>query len=129
LGLGHRECNRRRAAEPCPPRDVVAGPNCRRHCSSSRPRGETQQRGGAILTTNHGVPISDNQNTLKAGAALLEDFVPRETIFHFDHEHIPERIFHAVKPEADRGFPQAASAHDTFWDFIPRMPESLHMSM
>lgn len=185
--------------------------------------GETQQRGGPPLTTNHGVPVSDNQNSLKAGArgpTLLEDFVLREKIFHFDHERIPERIVHArgtgahgyfeciravpeltraslfqevgaqvpvfvrfstvagskgskdtprdvrgfavkfytdegnwdlvgnnipvffiqdamkfpdlvhaVKPEADRGFPQAASAHDTFWDFISLMPESLHMIM
>lgn len=185
--------------------------------------GETQQRGEPVLTTNHGVPISDNQNSLKAGArgpVLLEDFVLREKIFHFDHERIPERIVHArgtgahgyfecteaipdltraglfqkkgkktpvfvrfstvagskgskdtprdvrgfavkfytdegnwdlvgnnvpvffiqdamkfpdlihsVKPEADRGFPQAASAHDTFWDFISLMPESMHMVM
>ena len=60
--------------------------------------GETQQRGGVTLTTNHGVPISDNQNSLKAGSrgpTLLEDFVLREKIFHFDHERIPERIVHA----------------------------------
>lgn len=184
--------------------------------------GETQQRGGEALTTNHGVPISDNQNSLKAGArgpVLLEDFVLREKIFHFDHERIPERIvhargsgahgyfectnpipeltragvlakpgrtevfvrfstvaggagsvdtprdvrgfavkfytdegnwdlvgnnipvffiqdalkfpdlIHAVKMEADRGYPQAASAHDTFWDFVSLMPESMHMIM
>lgn len=185
--------------------------------------GETQQRGTPVLTTNHGVPISDNQNSLKAGArgpSLLEDFVLREKIFHFDHERIPERIVHArgsgahgffectnpipdlsraslfakkgakvpafvrfstvagskgskdtprdvrgfavkiyteegnwdlvgnnipvffiqdamkfpdlvhaVKPEADRGFPQAASAHDTFWDFVSLMPESMHTVM
>ena len=60
--------------------------------------GETQQRGSEALTTNHGVPVSDNQNSLKAGArgpTLLEDFVLREKIFHFDHERIPERIVHA----------------------------------
>jgi catalase len=38
-------------------------------------------------------------------------------------------LVHAVKMEADRGFPQAASAHDTFWDFIGLMPESMHMIM
>ncbi|AQR61287.1 catalase HPII [Brevundimonas sp. LM2] len=175
------------------------------------------------LTTNHGVPVSDNQNTLSAGPRgphLLEDFVLREKIQHFDHERIPERIvhargsaahgvfelteslsdvttaailtevgkqtevftrfstvaggagsvdtprdvrgfavkfyttegnwdlvgnnipvffiqdaikfpdlIHAVKMEADRGYPQAASAHDTFWDFIGLMPESTHMIM
>lgn len=174
-------------------------------------------------TTNHGVPISDNQNSLKAGprgSTLLEDFILREKIQHFDHERIPERIVHArgsaahgffeltdslsdfttakiltevgkktelftrfstvaggagsvdtprdvrgfavkfyttegnwdlvgnnipvffiqdaikfpdlihsVKMEADKGYPQAASAHDTFWDFIGLMPESMHMVM
>lgn len=175
------------------------------------------------LTDNHGHRISDNQNSLKSGPrgpSLLEDFVLREKIFHFDHERIPERIVHArgsgahgvfevtdaipeltkaeifqnkgascpvfvrfstvagskgskdtprdvrgfavkfytqagnwdlvgnnmapffiqdaikfpdlihsVKPEADRGYPQAASAHDTFWDFIGLMPEAMHMIM
>ena len=173
------------------------------------------------LTTNHGMPVSDNQNSLKSGArgpVLLEDFVLREKIFHFDHERIPERIVHArgsaahgffelyeslsditkadifqragertplftrfstvaggagsvdtprdvrgfavkfytqqgnwdlvgnnipvffiqdaikfpdlvhaVKMEANTGYPQAGSAHDTFWDFISLMPESTHM--
>ena len=177
----------------------------------------------ARLTTNFGVPIGDDQNSLKAGArgpSLLEDFILREKIQHFDHERIPERIVHArgsaahgyfqlteslenytrakiltevgvktelftrfstvaggagsvdtprdvrgfavkfytkegnwdlvgnnipvffiqdaikfpdlihsVKMEADRGYPQAASAHDTFWDFIGLMPESTHMIM
>lgn len=175
------------------------------------------------ITTNHGAPVGDNQNSLKAGSrgpALLEDFILREKIQHFDHERIPERIVHArgagahgvfeltdsladvtrakilsevgektevfvrfstvaggagsvdtprdvrgfavkfytkegnwdlvgnnipvffiqdaikfpdlvhsVKMEADRGYPQAASAHDTFWDFIGLMPESTHMIM
>ena len=51
-----------------------------------------------VLTTNHGIPISDNQNQLKAGArgpVLLEDEIFREKINHFDHERIPERIVHA----------------------------------
>jgi catalase len=38
-------------------------------------------------------------------------------------------LIHAVKMEPDRGFPQAASAHDTFWDFISLTPESMHMVM
>jgi catalase len=177
----------------------------------------------SVLTSNQGLQISDNQNSLKAGdrgPTLLEDFILREKITHFDHERIPERIVHArgagahgyfqpyasmakvtsaaflsdpkvktpvfvrfstvagergstdlardvrgfavkfytsegnfdlvgnnipvffiqdaikfpdlihsVKIEPDRGFPQAASAHDTFWDFISLMPESLHMIM
>ena len=51
-----------------------------------------------FLTTNQGVRINDNQNSLKAGergATLLEDFILREKITHFDHERIPERIVHA----------------------------------
>ncbi|MCM8732078.1 catalase [Hephaestia sp. GCM10023244] len=175
------------------------------------------------LTTDQGIRISDNQNSLKSGmrgATLLEDFALREKIFHFDHERIPERIVHArgsaahgyfelydslsditkadlfqrkgektplfirmstvaggagsvdtprdvrgfavkfytkegnwdlvgnnipvffiqdaikfpdlvhaVKMEADRGYPQAGSAHDTFWDWASLMPESTHMLM
>ena len=53
---------------------------------------------GEMLTTNQGVAISDNQNSLKfglRGPTLLEDFVLREKITHFDHERIPERIVHA----------------------------------
>jgi catalase len=178
---------------------------------------------GEFMTTNHGVKINDDQNSLKSGergATLLEDFILREKITHFDHERIPERIvhargsaahgvfrvyksmsqytragflqdpsketpvfvrfstvagsrgstdlardvrgfavkfyteegnfdlvgnnmpvffiqdaikfpdlIHAVKPEQDNEIPQAASAHDTFWDFISLMPESAHMIM
>ncbi|GAB7530507.1 catalase HPII [Pseudomonas sp. 3A(2025)] len=53
---------------------------------------------GQALRTNQGVKIADNQNTLKAGSrgpSLLEDFIMREKITHFDHERIPERIVHA----------------------------------
>ena len=178
---------------------------------------------GQPLTTNQGVRIADNQNSLKSGrrgAVLLEDFILREKLTHFDHERIPERIVHArgsaahgvfectadvtrftkaapfesigkqtpvflrfstvagergsadtardvrgfavkfytdqgnwdlvgnnipvffiqdsikfpdlvhaVKPEPHHGMPQAASAHDTFWDFISLSPESTHMMM
>ncbi|MEJ6023945.1 catalase [Ramlibacter sp. PS4R-6] len=178
---------------------------------------------GQMLTTNQGVRIADNQNSLKYGVrgpALLEDFILREKITHFDHERIPERIVHArgsaahgffecyepitditkaapfqaagkrtpvfvrfstvqgergskdtardvrgfavkfytdegnwdlvgnnipvffiqdamkfpdlvhaVKPEPHHQMPQAASAHDTFWDFVSLMPESTHMLM
>ncbi len=58
------------------------------------------------LTTNQGVPIGDNQHLLKAGArgpALLEDFILREKITHFDHERIPERVVHA-RGSAAHGF-------------------------
>ncbi|MDU2939222.1 MAG: catalase HPII [Enterobacteriaceae bacterium] len=50
------------------------------------------------LTTNQGVKIADDQNSLRAGnrgPTLLEDFILREKITHFDHERIPERIVHA----------------------------------
>ncbi len=63
--------------------------------------GETHQTaasGGERLTTNQGAPIADNQNSLRAGSrgpTLLEDFIFREKITHFDHERIPERIVHA----------------------------------
>lgn len=194
---------------------------------SSRGHGDElhEQAGGAhpSLTTNQGIPVSDNQNSLRAtprGPTLLEDFVLREKITHFDHERIPERIVHArgsaahgyfeltkslqkfttakiltetgkrtpvfarfstvaggagsvdtprdvrgfavkfytsegnwdlvgnnipvffiqdamkfpdvvhsVKMEPDRAYPQAGSAHDTFWDFISLTPEAMHMIM
>jgi catalase len=38
-------------------------------------------------------------------------------------------LIHAAKPEPDRGFPQAQTAHDNFWDFVSLMPESTHMLM
>ena len=63
--------------------------------------GETRQQAGGeveVLTTQQGVPVSDDQNTLRAGArgpALMEDFHFREKLFHFDHERIPERVVHA----------------------------------
>lgn len=198
----------------------------RKENAAEAPGGETHQKSRTSdeqLTTNQGIAISDNQNSLKAGSrgpTLLEDFFLREKITHFDHERIPERIVHArgsgahgyfqpskslknitkaaflqnpskqtevfvrfstvaggagsvdlprdvrgfavkfyteegnfdlvgnnipvffiqdavkfpdlihsVKMEPDRGFPQNASAHDTFWDFVSLMPESMHMLM
>jgi|SRR5690554_283005 len=62
---------------------------------------------GHDLRTNQGVRISDNHNSLKAGErgpTLLEDFIFREKITHFDHERIPERIVHA----------RGAAAHGCF---------------
>ena len=59
---------------------------------------QTASAPAARLTTNHGTPISDDQNSLKGGPrgpTLLEDFILREKIQHFDHERIPERIVHA----------------------------------
>src|SRR6202020_114712 len=63
--------------------------------------GETHQQTALAdvpLTTNQGLPVSDNQNSLRAGdrgPTLLEDFILREKITHFDHERTPERIVHA----------------------------------
>ncbi|WP_025112312.1 catalase HPII [Pseudomonas sp. H1h] len=68
---------------------------------------------GQALRTNQGVKVADNQNTLKAGPrgpSLLEDFIMREKITHFDHERIPERIVHARGTGA-HGFFQAYENH------------------
>jgi catalase len=78
--------------------------------------GETHQlaeeSGAPVLTTQQGVPVSDDQNTLRIGARgplALEDFHFREKIFHFDHERIPERVVHA------RGY----GAHGFFETYEP----------
>ena len=67
---------------------------------------------GQRLTTNQGVPVGDNQNSLKAGLrgpTLLEDFILREKITHFDHERIPERVVHA-RGSAAHGFFECTEA-------------------
>ncbi|MEO8324336.1 MAG: catalase, partial [Nitrospirota bacterium] len=75
--------------------------------------GEVHQTSGKtnpVLTTQQGVPVADDQNSLKIGArgpTALEDFHFREKIFHFDHERIPERVVHA------RGF----GAHGYFENY------------
>ncbi len=80
------------------------------------PGGETHQstnRRKDSLTTNQGVVISDNQNSLKAGVrgpTLLEDFILREKITHFDHERIPERVVHA-RGYGTRGFFEPHESH------------------
>jgi catalase len=66
---------------------------------------------GQMLTTNHGVPVADNQNSLKIGLrgpTALEDFILREKITHFDHERIPERVVHA-RGSAAHGYFEATS--------------------
>jgi catalase len=58
----------------------------------------SEDSSGEFLTTNQGVRVNDNQNSLKAGdrgPTLMEDFIFREKITHFDHERIPERVVHA----------------------------------
>ena len=75
--------------------------------------GETHQIADGerpVLTTQQGIPVSDDQNSLKIGArgpTALEDFHFREKLFHFDHERIPERVVHA------RGF----GAHGYFENY------------
>src|ERR1700744_2935288 len=64
------------------------------------------------MTSNQGIPVSTDQNSLKAGPrgpTLLEDFVLREKIMHFDHERIPERVVHA----------RGAAAHGYFQVYKP----------
>src|SRR5215204_1660927 len=58
----------------------------------------TEESAGEFLTSDQGLRINDNQNSLKVGnrgPSLLEDFLLREKITHFDHERIPERVVHA----------------------------------
>src|SRR3978361_1202839 len=79
------------------------------------------------LTTQQGVPIADDQNSLKPGArgaTLLEDFHFREKIFHFDHERIPERVVHA-RGYAAHGFFELTDslAAITRADVFPRARE------
>ncbi|WP_193336330.1 catalase [Devosia beringensis] len=211
-----------RSKKPDSPSNVVYGDQT----IQRGPGGETHQtaeEGYDVLTTQHGMPVGDDQNSLKQGdrgPLLVEDGHFREKIFHFDHERIPERVvhargyaahgffetydslsaitkadifqrkgertpvfvrfstvagsegsfdlardvrgfavkfytkqgnwdlvgnnipvffiqdaikfpdvIHAVKPEPDKGFPQAQSAHDNFWDFISLTPEAMHMIM
>ncbi|MDQ6612904.1 MAG: catalase, partial [Gemmatimonadota bacterium] len=76
---------------------------------------------GRALTTNLGVAIADNQNSLKAGLrgpTLLEDFILREKITHFDHERIPERIVHARGSAAHGYF----EAYDGLQEFTRAAP-------
>lgn len=87
--------------------------------------GETHQQAagdGVVLTTNQGTGISDNQNSLRAGGrgpTLLEDFILREKITHFDHERIPERIVHARGSAAHGYFqPYKSMKHVTSAAFL-----------
>ena len=76
---------------------------------------------GRVLTTNQGVPVGDNQNSLKAGLrgpTLLEDFILREKITHFDHERIPERVVHARGSAAHGYF----EAYDSLAEFTMAAP-------
>ena len=87
---------------------------------TARPPADRRGAGGelhqvaddVVLTTQQGVPVGDDQNSLRGGERgplLVEDFHFREKIFHFDHERIPERVVHA------RGF----GAHGYFENYEP----------
>ena len=84
-----------------PTSDSTAGTDMVERAATAGAGGELHQppdAAGPRMTTSQGVPVSDNQNSLRAGMrgpALLEDFALREKIFHFDHERIPERVVHA----------------------------------
>jgi catalase len=65
-------------------------------------------------------------NTKEGNWDLVGNNIP--VFFIQDAIKFPD-IIHAVKPEPDRAFPQAQSAHDNFWDFISLTPESMHMIM
>src|SRR5689334_18504291 len=65
-----------------------------------------------LMTTNTGTKVNDDQNSLKAGdrgPTLMEDFIFREKMTHFDHERIPERVVHA----------RGAAAHGVFRLYEP----------
>src|ERR1700676_195731 len=102
-----------------------AAPRNSRNAAQSGQGGETHQTAASAeqnLTTNQGPTIPDNQNSLKIGArgpTLLEDFVFREKITHFDHERIPERIVHARGSAAHGCFqPTKSLAHLTKASFL-----------
>ena len=88
---------------PTDAQDEKGKPGSKRQINRSS-EGDVQQAKGTtedkqpVMTSQQGIPISDNQNSLKGGTngpVLLEDFLLREKIFHFDHERIPERVVHA----------------------------------
>ena len=78
-----------------------------------------------VLTTNQGMPIGEDDNSLRLGArgpTLLEDFLLREKITHFDHERIPERVVHARGAAAHGYFELHESLADfTTADFLQRV--------
>ena len=103
----------------------------------------------AILTEKGRTPVFTRFSTVAGGAGSVDTprdvrgfavkFYTREGNWDLVGNNIPvffiqdamkfPDLIHAVKMEPDRGFPQAGSAHDTFWDFVSLMPESMHMIM
>ena len=83
---------------------------------------QTTTAAASTMTTQTGTAIADNQNSLRAGVrgpTLLEDFILREKITHFDHERIPERVVHARGSAAHGYFqPHASFASMTKASFL-----------
>jgi len=92
--------------------------------------GETHQVAGSddeAMTTAQGVIVADGQHTLTVGPRgpqLLEDFVMREKIFHFDHERIPERVVHARGYGAKGYFENYENQTDLTWAIQPMVPST-----
>lgn len=101
--LAPEDNSHRPTPEPTPPGEQPTAPGSLKAPDTSNDKLkalETFRKGSEdfALTTNQGVRIADDQNSLRAGTrgpTLLEDFILREKITHFDHERIPERIVHA----------------------------------
>ncbi len=113
--------NRHRQVHNLPPQGSLKAPDTRNEKLNSL---EDVRKGSEnyALTTNQGVRIADDQNSLRAGSrgpTLLEDFILREKITHFDHERIPERIVHARGSAAHGYFQPYKSLSDiTKADFL-----------
>lgn len=101
--LAPQEGGHKPAAEPTPPGKQPTAPGSLKAPATQNDKleqlDEYRKNGeNADLTTNQGTRIANDQNSLRAGSrgpTLLEDFIMREKITHFDHERIPERIVHA----------------------------------
>jgi len=120
-------------ADPKTARDLTRGaPSAIETPTPVGAGGELHQQADTVaaqLTTNQGVPISDAQNSLKVGArgpVLLQDFILREKIMHFDHERIPERVVHARGSAAHGFFECLDDCSDvTAADFLQRPGEKI----
>lgn len=113
-------------AEPVP----ADAPTAMAFAEEQAPGGEIHQTttdGHAPMTTQQGIPVADDQNSLKQGTrgpTLLEDFHFREKMFHFDHERIPERVVHARGYAAHGFFELTDSLADvTRADLLQRVGE------
>ncbi len=85
-------------ADPAPCRQSEAADSIRDSAKLADTAAFRSHADGHALTTDLGVRISDNQNTLRAGQrgpSLMQDFLFLEKMAHFDQERIPERVVHA----------------------------------